>query len=165
MSDVEPPEEDTTPVAHATIAYLGPVAPHWEIRGHFGDTKLLDDFWARVTARLLLLPRHDPQFRRNKERVNRDAERERIILDWDLGDEESVRSSGAPARRAKKAPAVVQAAPEPAPAVVEAPGVEDAAPAEEPAVVEAAPEAAAEETPAPEESATESESPSDTPEA
>ena len=35
------------------------------------------------------LPPHDPQFRRNRERVARDAERERLILEWDLGYEES----------------------------------------------------------------------------
>ena len=39
-------------------------------------------------ARLQLLPPHDPQFRRNRERVVRDAERENLILDWDLGYEE-----------------------------------------------------------------------------
>ena len=39
----------------------------------------------RVLARLLLLPPHDPQFRRNRERVVRDAERENILLEWDLG--------------------------------------------------------------------------------
>jgi hypothetical protein len=32
-----------------------------------------------------LLPPHDPQFRRNRERVNRDAERERLLVEWDLG--------------------------------------------------------------------------------
>ena len=40
---------------------------------------------ARVLARLVLLPRNDPQFRRNQERVNRDAERERISVEWELG--------------------------------------------------------------------------------
>ncbi len=135
MSDVEP-LEDTTPLAHVTIAYLGPVAPHWEIRGHFGDTKMIDDFWARVTARLLLLPRHDPQFRRNKERVNRDAERERITLDWDLGDEEPARASAPRTRRAAPAP-VAEAAPTEE-VVAEAAPVEDAAPVEE-VVAEAAP--------------------------
>ena len=39
----------------------------------------------RALARLVLLPRDDPQFRRNKERVNRDAERELISLEWELG--------------------------------------------------------------------------------
>ena len=33
----------------------------------------------------MLLPPHDPQFRRNRERVVRDAERENLLLDWDLG--------------------------------------------------------------------------------
>ena len=51
----------------------------------FGDRGLIDDFRARVKARLLLLPPHDPQFRRNRERVIRDAERENLTLDWDLG--------------------------------------------------------------------------------
>jgi len=75
-------------VASATVVYLGPVAPHWEVRGHFGDRKTIDDFRARVMARLVLLPPHDPQFRRNRERVVRDAERENIALRWDLGYDE-----------------------------------------------------------------------------
>ena len=88
MTDFEP-QEDLPPVAHVTIVYNGPVAPHWDLRVRYGDQKMLDDFWARVNARLLLLPKHDPQFRRNKERVNRDAERELIICDWDLGDDDA----------------------------------------------------------------------------
>ena len=46
---------------------------------------MLDEFRARVLARLVLLPRDDPQFRRNRERIVRDAERELITLEWDLG--------------------------------------------------------------------------------
>ena len=46
---------------------------------------MLEEFRARVLARLVLLPRDDPQFRRNRERVVRDAEREQISLEWDLG--------------------------------------------------------------------------------
>lgn len=76
---VEPPR------AHARVVYLGPVAPHWEIESQFGDRTVLEEFRARVLARLVLLPREDPQFRRNRERVKRDAERERILLEWDLG--------------------------------------------------------------------------------
>ena len=45
----------------------------------------LDEFRARALARLVLLPRDDPQFRRNKERINRDAEREYISIEWELG--------------------------------------------------------------------------------
>lgn len=80
--------EELPPVAGATIIYNGPVAPHWEIRADYGEAKIIDEFRTRVDARLMLLPPHDPQFRRNKERVNRDAERERIELIWDLGDDD-----------------------------------------------------------------------------
>lgn len=67
------------------IVYTGPVAPHWEIRHISGDSGLVEAFADRAHARLLLLPPHDPQFRRNRERVNRDAERENILVEWDLG--------------------------------------------------------------------------------
>jgi hypothetical protein len=91
MSDPTTSETDAPaepPRAHATIVYLGPVAPHWDIRSDFGDQQIIDDFRTRVNARLMLLPPHDPQFKRNRERVNRDAERELILLDWDLGDDD-----------------------------------------------------------------------------
>ena len=83
MSDVavEPQE----PRAHARIVYHGPVAPHWEVYGDWGDRQVLDEFRARVLARLVLVPRDDPQFRRNRERIVRDAERELISIEWDLG--------------------------------------------------------------------------------
>jgi hypothetical protein len=77
--------ENLPPVAHARIVYLGPVAPHWEIESEYGDRAILEAFRDRMMARLLLLPPHDPQFRRNRERTVRDAERERIALEWDLG--------------------------------------------------------------------------------
>ena len=79
------PEEAIAPRAHARVVYLGPVSPHWEVYGDWGDRGVLDDFRARVLARLVLLPKDDPQFRRNRERIVRDAERERISLEWDLG--------------------------------------------------------------------------------
>jgi hypothetical protein len=82
MSDLQ---ESTGPRAHARIVYLGPVSPHWEVYGDWGDRQTLDEFRARVLARLVLLPREDPQFRRNRERIVRDAERERISIEWDLG--------------------------------------------------------------------------------
>jgi len=79
MTDVvnEPPR------AHARVVYLGPVAPHWEVYGDWGERSVLEEFRARVLARLVLLPPTDPQFRRNRERVARDAERERISMEWD----------------------------------------------------------------------------------
>jgi hypothetical protein len=55
----------------------------------FGDRQVVDGFRERALARLQLLPPHDPQFRRNRERVARDAERENLILEWDLGYEET----------------------------------------------------------------------------
>jgi hypothetical protein len=71
MSDLA---ESTGPKAHARIVYLGPVSPHWEVYGDWGDRQTLDEFRARCLARLVLLPREDPQFRRNRERIVRDAE-------------------------------------------------------------------------------------------
>lgn len=73
------------PVAKIKIVYLGPVAPHWDVVGISGDRPIIEDFRQRVNARLLLLPPHDPQFKRNRERIVRDAEREGIVLEWDLG--------------------------------------------------------------------------------
>jgi hypothetical protein len=91
------------PRGHVKVVYLGPVAPHWEVRSDFGDRAVIDEFRSRTAARLLLLPPHDPQFRRNRERVVRDAERESLVLEWDLGlpdDEEDYPRRGAPAGRA-----------------------------------------------------------------
>lgn len=70
------------PRAHARIHYLGPVAPHWDVEPISGDRNLVDEFRQRTLARLLLLPVHDPQFRRNRDRVIHDAERERIVIEW-----------------------------------------------------------------------------------
>lgn len=84
MSDLD----TAIPTGSVKVIYLGPVAPHWEVRQVSGDRAVIDAFRERVMARLLLLPPHDPQFRRNRERVNRDAERERLLLDWDLGYDE-----------------------------------------------------------------------------
>ncbi len=67
------------------MVYLGPVSPHWEVDSDFGERTVLEEFRARALARLVLLPRDDPQFRRNRERIVRDAEREGILLEWDLG--------------------------------------------------------------------------------
>ncbi len=114
-------EEDLTPVAHVTLVYNGPVAPHWEMKVRYGDTQMLDDFWNRVRARLLLLPKHDPQFRRNRERVNRDAERELITCDWDLGEGDAETTSTPVRQQAAVETTPVEAAP------VDAVPVDDAA--------------------------------------
>lgn len=81
-------QELPPPVGHVKVVYVGPVAPHWEFRSDFGDGQIIDDFRVRAQARLLLLPRDDPQFRRNRERINRDAERQNLLIDWDLGYDE-----------------------------------------------------------------------------
>jgi hypothetical protein len=86
MTDVSAPPEP--PRAHVRVVYLGPVAPHWDVTSEFGDRAIVEAFRDRTMARLLLLPPHDPQFRRNRERVVRDAERENLLLDWDLGYDE-----------------------------------------------------------------------------
>ena len=78
-------ETPQPPRGHVRVVYLGPVAPHWDVQSTFGDRAVIEEFRQRVLARLLLLPPHDPQFRRNRERVIRDAERENLSLDWDLG--------------------------------------------------------------------------------
>lgn len=103
MSDLA---ESTEPKAHARIVYLGPVSPHWEVYGDWGDRQVLDEFRARVLARLVLLPREDPQFRRNRERIVRDAERALISIEWDLGVvTQPITSSDAAEERAEAAAA------------------------------------------------------------
>ena len=83
--ELEQEEEQLPPVGHVRVVYLGPVAPHWDVQAVYGEAEVIDPFRDRTLARLTLLPPHDPQFRRNRERVVRDAERERLELDWDLG--------------------------------------------------------------------------------
>ena len=85
MSHIETVEETSPPSTGVRVVYLGQVAPHWDVEGIFGEQAVVDDFRRRTHARLQLLPPHDPQFRRNRERVIRDAERENLQLEWDLG--------------------------------------------------------------------------------
>jgi len=85
MIDEAESEQPQPPQGHVRVIYLGPVAPHWAVESTYGDPALIDAFRDRTIARLTLLPPHDPQFRRNRERVVRDAERELLELDWELG--------------------------------------------------------------------------------
>jgi hypothetical protein len=81
MSDIySPPVE---PRAHVRMVFLGHVAPHWEIESRFGDRALVEEFRARALARLVLITYKDPQFKRNKARIDKDAEREAITIEWD----------------------------------------------------------------------------------
>ena len=84
-SGSEQPAPQQPPRGHVRIVYLGPVAPHWDLESAYGDRVLIEEFRQRAMARLVLLPPHDPQFRRNRARVARDAERENLLLEWDLG--------------------------------------------------------------------------------
>ena len=34
--------EDVPPQGHVRVVYLGPVAPHWEVHGIFGDRIVVD---------------------------------------------------------------------------------------------------------------------------
>jgi hypothetical protein len=99
VSDVLEEQEQLPPRGHVRVVYLGPVAPHWEVQSDYGDASLIDQFRERTLARLTLLPPHDPQFRRNRERVVRDAEREQLELEWDLGipEEPELEAEAAPA--------------------------------------------------------------------
>jgi len=83
--EIEEHDEDQPPRGHVKVVYQGPVAPHWEVESTWGEADVIGPFRDRSLARLTLLPPHDPQFRRNRERVVRDAEREHLELEWDLG--------------------------------------------------------------------------------
>lgn len=94
--EIEEVQEDLPPQGAVRVVYLGPVAPHWDVQSTYGPADVVGPFRDRTLARLTLLPPHDPQFRRNRERVVRDAERERLELEWDLGvpeEEEAAASS------------------------------------------------------------------------
>ena len=112
MSQTEAPLHTEPPVGHVRVVYLGPVAPHWELQSDFGDRAMVDGFRDRMQARLQLVPPHDPQFRRNRERVIRAAEREHLLLDWDLGAPEDagpargVTSGGSPPAQPRAGPAL-----------------------------------------------------------
>lgn len=101
MSDVLEEQEPLPPRGHVRVVYLGPVAPHWEVQSDYGEAPIVEQFRDRTLARLTLLPPHDPQFRRNRERVVRDAEREQLELEWDLGIPEEPEVASEPAEEAE----------------------------------------------------------------
>ena len=43
--------EQVPPVGHVRVVYLGPVAPHWEVQGVFGERQLIDDAQKLVGVR------------------------------------------------------------------------------------------------------------------
>ena len=75
------PDVNEPPRGHVRVVYLGPGRAPLGGPLRLRRPAVIDEFRARVLARLELLPPHDPQFRRNRERVVRDAERENLLLD------------------------------------------------------------------------------------
>ena len=76
------PTEVVDPVGFVKITYLGPVSPHWECTMEYGDPEQIQAFVDRIHARLNYITALDPQFRRNRERVKKDAEREQLRVEW-----------------------------------------------------------------------------------
>ena len=78
-------EPQAPPRGHVRVVYLGPGRP--PLAGRLGLRRPCRHRGvppARHGPTAAPAP-HDPQFRRNRERVVRDAERENLLLDWDLG--------------------------------------------------------------------------------
>ena len=48
MTDVYAPNEP--PRAHVRIVFLGPVSPHWDVVGDYGDRTLVEEFRSRALA-------------------------------------------------------------------------------------------------------------------
>ena len=94
VADGQQPHQEP-PRGHVRIVYLGPVAPHWDLHSAYGDRALIEEFRQRAMARLVLLPPHDPQFRRNRERVARDAERENLRWNGTSGCRRATRTAEA----------------------------------------------------------------------
>ena len=42
--------EPQPPVGDVMVVYLGPMAPHWEVRSTFGDRELIESFRDRIHA-------------------------------------------------------------------------------------------------------------------
>jgi hypothetical protein len=76
---------DRPTIGNARIVYIGHLAPYWEIEIEGDDSTALEAFRERAMARLTMLPPYDPQFRRNNERVTKDAVQSGIALEWDTG--------------------------------------------------------------------------------
>lgn len=64
------------------IAYTGPVIPHWRYEFVEGDRSAIEELVHRANSIIGLLPPGDPQFRRNRDRVQRDADHEGITVEW-----------------------------------------------------------------------------------
>ncbi len=84
MSNISEDQVQQAPVGEVQVIYLGPVAPHWEVRSGFGYPKLVESFQDRIGARLILLPPHDPQFILNHALITRNSARENFLIPLDF---------------------------------------------------------------------------------
>lgn len=64
------------------ITFTGHTLPHWRYEFVEGDRSAIEDLVRRANAVIGLLPPRDPQFRRNRDRVDRDGAREGITVEW-----------------------------------------------------------------------------------
>ncbi len=86
---IEPEDlESLPPQGHVRIIYLGPVSPHWEVRGLAGERSLIDAFRQRVTARLQLLHTARPAVPAQPRAGGARRRAGTAGLEWDLGYEE-----------------------------------------------------------------------------
>ena len=44
MTDITIEAESQPPIGEVGVVYLGPAAPHWEVRFNFGDPHILEPF-------------------------------------------------------------------------------------------------------------------------
>ncbi len=80
------------------ITFTGYVLPHWRYEFVEGDRSAIEDLVRRANTVIGLLPPRDPQFRRNRDRVDRDGTREGITVEWvgvDIDDDRREKSDAA----------------------------------------------------------------------
>ncbi len=75
-------EEEVPYAGTMRINFIGHTLPHWRYEYVEGERAKIEDLVRRANADIGLLPPNDPQFRRNRDRVQRDAEREGITVEW-----------------------------------------------------------------------------------
>ncbi|MFN8105418.1 MAG: hypothetical protein U0U69_13245 [Acidimicrobiia bacterium] len=75
-------EEVVEPQGTVRVTFTGPVIPHWRYEFVEGNREVIQDLVRRANTVIGLLPPGDPQFRRNQNRVQRDADREAVTIEW-----------------------------------------------------------------------------------
>lgn len=75
-------QEELEPQGTVRVTFTGPVIPHWRYEFVEGNRDVIQDLVRRANTVIGLLPPGDPQFRRNQNRVQRDADREAVTIEW-----------------------------------------------------------------------------------